>query len=138
MANTKQEKQETASKKKVRAATKKAPSSGVELNDSNCSDLGCTNCDVSSAETLRKIACQTVKRNATEIANSLSRRASAGDRNSARLLLLLAESQLEKANGKKKRAGRSEAMELAAEPEWQEPAMESFAETNGGSREREG
>jgi hypothetical protein len=137
MANTKQEKL-AACKKRVRAAKKKEPISGCDLGRSNCSALGCTNCDLSSAEILRKIACQTVRRDGSAIANSLSRRASAGDATSAKLLLSLAEAKLAKAGGKKKKAGRSQAMELAAEPEWQEPVAEFFAETSGGRREREG
>ena len=60
------------------------------------------------------------------------------DATSAKLLLSLAEAKLAKAGGKKKKAGRSQAMELAAEPEWQEPVAEFFAETSGGRREREG
>src|SRR5208283_2401466 len=94
MANSKQEKLEAAGKKQVRTAKKKEPSSGC--------DLDCSNCTVSGAKTLRKIACQTVKEKSAAIAQSLSEKASAGDLNSAKLLLALMDAKAEKADAKKK------------------------------------
>ena len=128
MANTNQEKPEAAGTKRKLTAKKTEPNSEHELDRSNR--------DMSSAQTMRKMARQTVKQNSAAFAESLYKKASEGDVNSAKLLLSLMEAQPEKASAKKKRRGRTEAMELATEPDWQEPGIESFVETMGERRDR--
>jgi len=57
----------------------------------------------------------------TEIAEKLGEKAASGDLNSAKLMLSVAKEK--SARGRKKtRSGASEALRLAAEPEWKEPA----------------
>lgn len=111
-------KKELASKTRGRTSRKKAVPRGVR--------------------TLREAAGNAVGRNSAQLTQRLLDRALAGDLNSAKLLVALADLQPENEDSGKSRRGLSAAQELAAEPEWQETLSEATAETRGGSREPEG
>jgi hypothetical protein len=95
-------------------------------------------CAGKGVKTLRKAAGKAVGKNSGKIADSLLQGALKGDLNSTKLLLSLAELEPAQENAGKSRHGWSVALALAAEPEWQEPVIETTAETNAGSREPEG
>jgi hypothetical protein len=123
MADSKQKKLERVSKARVRPNGKKP---------------GRTGRTGKGVKILRKTAGRTVGENSERIADSLLQGVLKGDLNSAKLLLSLAELEPEQEDAGKPQRGWSAALALAAEPEWQEPAMETTAETQGGSREPEG
>ncbi len=101
-------------------------------------DLDCTTCKVDGAKTLRRAACQTLKRESKLISDSLATKAKEGDANRTKLLLMLTETQPEKEGAKKTKGGRKSAKALAEEPEWSEEGTEELAETGHGSRELKG
>lgn len=87
---------------------------------------------------LRKAAGQAVEQYNKTITKSLFGMTLSGDLKFAHLLMSLAELQPELEEAGKVRRLRSEALELAAEPEWQGETTEDEAETRAGSREPEG
>jgi hypothetical protein len=122
MADLQQQRLEVASKTRVRPNRKKPGRSeragkGVKI--------------------LRKAAGKAVDENGEGIAESLLKGALSGNVSSTKLLLSLAESDQEPGAAGKSRHGWSAALALGAEPEWQEAAVETTAETQGGSREPE-
>jgi hypothetical protein len=89
-------------------------------------DLDCTTCQVNGAKTLRREACKTLKQESALITKELAEKAKAGDTNSAKLLLMLMETQQAKEGAKKKKHCRSAAQALAEEPEWSEEEVETL------------
>jgi hypothetical protein len=87
---------------------------------------------------LNEQALKLVDEKATEIAQSLLDSTLEGHVLSARLLVELAEGNLEAEEAMTMRPLRSQALELAAEPEWPGEGIEAAAETAVGSREPEG
>jgi len=88
--------------------------------------------------TLREAAGKAVGDNSEQITASLLKDMLAGKLGSGKMLFDLAEQQPEAEDSENTRRVSSEALALAAEPEWQEPVIEFAAETAGGSREPEG
>jgi hypothetical protein len=123
MADLQQQRLEVASKTRVRPNRKKPGRSG-------CTGRG--------VKTLREAAGKAVGESGGKITDSLLQCALNGNLNSAKLLFLLAELEPEPGAAGKSRHGWSAALALGAEPEWQEAAVETTAETQGGSREPEG
>ena len=130
MAAKKQKKLEGKVETGEQSTAKKDPCFGC--------DLDCANCKVDGAKTLRRAACQTLKRESNNISTKLAEKAKEGDANCTKLLLMLTESQPVKEGAKKVKRGRREALALVAEPEWSEEEIEELAETGTGSREPEG
>ena len=87
---------------------------------------------------LSEEALKLVDEKAAEIARSLYDSTLDGHALSARLLVELAEGNVEAEEAVSMRPLRSLAFDLAAEPEWQPEAPEAAAETGAGSREPEG
>ncbi|MGD0903244.1 MAG: hypothetical protein ABR924_09915 [Terracidiphilus sp.] len=123
MADLQQQGLEVASKTRVRPNRKKPERSG-------CTGRG--------VKILREAAGKAVDENGEGIAESLLKGALSGNVSSTKLLLSLAESDQAPGAAGKSRHGWSAALALGAEPEWQEAADETTAETQGGSREPEG
>ncbi len=131
MAGSKKKKQEVESKPREQTTENVEPCSGC--------DLGCSQCLNGGARTLRQLAFQTVQDNGAEITESLLKRTLGGDFSSAKLLISLAQPRAEKEGTRKKtRRGRSAALELAEEPQWQDEETEATAETGFAGREPEG
>jgi hypothetical protein len=122
MVDVEQKKLEQVCKEQKQQPRKKDPCSGCELD--------CSTCEVNGTRTLRRVACRTVKRKSAAITNSLAKMAIKGSLSSAKLLISLAGPATEKAGPKKSRRGRTDAMDLAAEPGW-EDANTKPAETAG-------
>jgi hypothetical protein len=76
---------------------------------------------VDGIELLRQAADRQIGRSPTKFADVLSTRAKAGDVPSLRVLVMLAERKKPRAEPVKKPRRRSQALELALEPEWQGP-----------------
>jgi hypothetical protein len=93
--------------------------------------------DSAGMRALRKAADKTVEDNSARITASLLKEILEGKLRSGKMLFELAEPQAEKEGASKRGRRRSVAMELAAEPEWQELVTDASAETMGGSRKSE-
>lgn len=87
---------------------------------------------------LNDAALKLVDDNAPKIAQSLLDSTLEGHVQSARLLVDLAEGNVEGEEAAMSRPFRSLALELAGAPEWKGEMTEAEAETDGGSREPEG
>ncbi len=87
-----------------------------------------------AAESLRKAASNVVEKNSNQLSQFLLDETYKGSITSAKLLIsLVVPAKADKDKGKR-RSGRSLAMNLAAEPVWQEPMTEAAAATDAGSR----
>jgi hypothetical protein len=87
-----------------------------------------------AAESLRNAASIVVAENSNKLSQFLLDETFKGSITSAKLLIsLVVPAKADKDKGKK-RSGRSLAMNLAAEPLWQEPMTEAGAEAHAGSR----
>lgn len=128
MANTKRDTPVEVGTKRKPAAKKTEPIFEGHLDISNAAG--------SDTKAPRKMTRQTAKKKSTALSRSLSKKASEGDVKSARRLLSIAEAKAEKLIASDTKRGPSEAMELSAEPEWQEPVIESFSETMDGRLRR--
>ena len=86
-----------------------------------------------AAEGLRKAASKVVAEDSNLLSKFLRKKAYKGSITSAKLLISLVETAKADKDKGKKRSGRSLAMNLAAEPVWQEPMTEAAGEAHAGS-----
>ena len=101
------------SKKTERPVAINNPCTGCEMN--------CVTCVRNEAQVLRQAACLTMKEKSAEFTTSLWQSALKGNTNCAKMLLAVVGKRPEKVDTKKNRPDRSLAINLAAQPEWQEP-----------------
>jgi len=87
-----------------------------------------------ATECLRNAASKVVAENSDDLSEFLLKTTYGGNITSAKLLISLAVPAKADKDMGKKQSGRSLAIDLAAEPVWQEPMTEAAAETNAWSR----